>query len=64
VTGPDGNVWFTEFNTEQLSRITPAGVVTDVQKARGGPFGIARAADGTIWLTLLSGNKIGQFSLR
>jgi len=64
VTGPDGNLWFTEFNTEFLSQITPAGVVTDVQKARGGPFGIGRAPDGALWVALMSGNKLGRFSLR
>ena len=64
VTGTDGNLWFTEFNTEFLSQVTPAGVVTDVQKARGGPFGIGRASDGAIWIALMSGNKLGRFSLR
>ena len=64
VTGPDGNLWFTEFSTEFLSQITPAGVVTEVQKARGGPFGIGRAPDGALWITLFSGNKLGRFSLR
>jgi len=64
VAGPDGNLWFTEFNTELLSQITPAGVVTDVVKARGGPFGIGRAPDGALWVTLTSGGKLGRFSLR
>ena len=64
VAGADGTLWFTEFNTEFLSQITTAGVVTDVQKARGGPFGIGRAADGAIWITLNTGNKLGRFSLR
>jgi len=64
VAGPDGNLWFTKFNTEFLSQITPAGVVTDVVKARGGPFGIGRTADGALWVALMSGNKLGRFSLR
>ena len=64
VAGPDGNLWFTEFATEFLSQITPAGVVTDIVKARGGPFGIGRAPDGSLWTALMSGNKLGRFSLR
>src|SRR4029077_11438157 len=64
VAGLDGNLWFTKFDSEQLSTITPGGVVTDGQKARGGPWGIGRAADGSIWMTLITGNKVGQFSLR
>ena len=29
VKGPDGNLWFTEFKTSRIGRITPAGAVTD-----------------------------------
>lgn len=29
VTGPDGNVWFTQPQDGQIGRITPAGVVTE-----------------------------------
>ena len=28
-TGPDGNLWFAEFNTSKIGRITPDGVITD-----------------------------------
>ena len=27
--GPDGNLWFTEFDGDRIGRITPAGVVTE-----------------------------------
>ena len=27
--GPDGNVWFTEYNRNRVGRITPAGIVTE-----------------------------------
>ena len=27
--GPDGNLWFTEFDTNKIGRITPAGVFTE-----------------------------------
>jgi len=66
VAGADGNLWFTKFDSDQLSLITPAGVVTDVQKVvRGsGPWGIGRGPDGSIWMTLITANKLGRFSLR
>jgi virginiamycin B lyase len=64
VAGPDGNLWFTAFDADQLSQITPDGVVTDVQKVRGGPWGIGRGSDGSLWMTVTTGNKIGRFSLR
>lgn len=64
VAGPDGNLWFTEFDGERLSHMTPDGVVTEVQRVRGGPFGIGRGADGSIWMTQLTGNRVARFSLR
>jgi virginiamycin B lyase len=64
VAGPDGNLWFTEYNAGQLAQITPEGVVTEVQKVRGGPWGIGNGADGAIWLTQIDGNRVGRFTLR
>src|ERR1043166_4890928 len=28
--GPDGNVWFTEFDGNRIGRITPAGAITEL----------------------------------
>ena len=40
--GSDGNLWFTEFGSDRIGRITPAGVITDFALAAGsGPTGIA-----------------------
>ena len=35
-TGPDGNLWFTEYNGDRIGRITPPGEVTEFA-ARGAP---------------------------
>jgi virginiamycin B lyase len=64
VAGPDGNLWFTEYNAGQLSQVTPDGVVTPVQRVRGGTWGIGRGADGAIWLTQIDGNKVARFTPR
>jgi virginiamycin B lyase len=64
VLGPDGNVWFTEYNADALSQITPAGVVTRVKTIRGGPWGIGVGANNSIWVTLFDGNAIASFTLR
>jgi virginiamycin B lyase len=61
VAGPDGKLWFTEYNAEQLSSITTAGVVTRVQRIRGGPWGIGAGLNNTLWITLFDGNKISRF---
>ncbi len=65
VAGPDGNLWFTEYKAGQLAQITPTGVITEVQKVRGGPWGIAVGAPGTntIWITLFDGNRVAQFTV-
>jgi virginiamycin B lyase len=61
VAGPDGALWFTEYNANQLARITTDGVITTVQKVRGGPWGIGRGLNNTIWLAIFDGNKVARF---
>ena len=41
--GPDGNLWFTEFNGNKIGRITPGGTTTGFSAPNpliqsGGPF--------------------------
>ena len=63
IAGADGNLWVTEYGAGQLAQITPAGVITEVQSVKGGPWGIGRASDGAIWLTQTDGNRIGRFTV-
>src|SRR5262249_14061994 len=60
--GPDGNLWFTELGTNQIGRITPAGVVTEfrIPTAGGGPYGITAGPDSNLWFTEAIANKIGR----
>ena len=59
VTGPDGNLWFTNFAGNSIGRITPAGVVTRFTDATiSGPEGITAGPDGNLWFT--NGNFAGQ----
>ena len=44
-----------------LARIATGGVVTEVQKVRGGPWGIGRGLGNTIWLTRFDGNRVARF---
>ena len=59
--GPDGNLWFTESQTNLIGRMTPAGVVTEfpVPTDNSTPLGIATGPDGNIWFAESKGNKIG-----
>jgi streptogramin lyase len=63
VAASDGNLWFTDYGNGQLDRITPAGVVTVVQAVEGGPWGIGRGPDGTVWLTQIDGNRVARFAV-
>lgn len=66
--GPDGNLWFTDPGTQQIGRITPAGVVTEFAAPTGSlglgtEYGsIVKGPDGNIWFTEPAYNAIGQIS--
>src|SRR4051794_36579488 len=50
VRGGDGNFWFTEFGSDHIGRITPAGATTEFALVAGsGPTGIAAGPDGSIY---------------
>jgi virginiamycin B lyase len=46
--GPDGRIWFTEFNASNLAAVTTAGTVTEYPVG-GQPNGIAVGPDGNLW---------------
>jgi streptogramin lyase len=51
--GPDGNVWFTEFWTSRIGRLTPSGILTEFPTPTPGsaPRGIVAGPDGNLWFT-------------
>ena len=51
VAGPDGNMWFTEFQANQIGKITLAGTITEYPApANSGPNYIA-SSNGYLWFT-------------
>ena len=60
--GPDGNLWFTEFDVNKIGRISPNGSITEfpVPTAKSDPSDITAGPDGNLWFTEYSGNKIGH----
>ena len=64
VTGPDGNLWFTEAAGNRIGRITPQGVITefDIPTASSQPYGIAAGPDGNVWFIERLGNSIGRIT--
>jgi virginiamycin B lyase len=56
---PDGAVWFAEATGFSITRLKDGKVTRHVfESPRGDPFGVAAAADGTVWATLRSGNQL------
>lgn len=67
VTGPDGNIWFTEFTADRIGRITPAGVVTEFWQGlhpNSNPSDITVGPDGALWFTEPLADRIGRISPR
>jgi len=64
VTGADGNVWFDEFWTSSIGRITPDGTVTSfaLPNTAAGPYDIAAGPDGNLWFTEWNGAAIGRIT--
>ena len=61
VSGPDGNLWFTEFTSDKIGRATTAGVITEFAFSAGfGPAGLTSGPDGNLWVCGFSGNKIAR----
>jgi len=62
--GPDGALWFTEANGNNIGRITTTGTFTEftVPTAGSVPAGITAGSDGALWFTENRGNKIGRIT--
>jgi streptogramin lyase len=59
VLGPDGKLWFTEANVDQIGRVTPGNppVIDEFDLPAGftSPFNITVGHDGKIWFTCSNG---------
>jgi len=62
--GPDGALWFTEFASAKIGRITTAGVFTEftVPTASSQPNGIVTGPDGNLWFVESAANKVGRLT--
>ncbi|MFH1149575.1 MAG: hypothetical protein V1748_03785 [Actinomycetota bacterium] len=62
--GPDGNLWFTEWDGNKVGRITPQGVVTEfpLPTPNSQPWGICAGPDGNMWFTEYNPHQIGKIT--
>src|SRR5258708_5576374 len=63
-SGPDGNLWFTEFNTAKIGKITTGGTFTEfsIPSPGAGPSGITSGPDGNLWFTLYDTTQIAKIT--
>jgi len=61
--GPDGNLWFLEFNGNNIGKIATGGAITEytIPTSPSGPVAIAAGPDGNLWFTEGIG-KIGKMT--
>lgn len=61
--GPDGNLWFTEYMSHKIGRITPAGVFTEYPiSATSNPIDITTGPDGYLWYLDDTDGNVGKMS--
>src|SRR5262249_59552519 len=60
--GPDGNLWFTEFDNNKIGRITPAGEITEftIPTSDSGAHTITVGPDDNLWFTEFKAAQIGM----
>jgi len=59
VGGPDGALWFTEYNTGKIGRITTSGEFTEFETSGVGtaPMHIVVSPDKKLWFTEAGGTS-------
>jgi streptogramin lyase len=62
VLGPDGAIWFTLANSNQIGRLTPDGHFEEFSGMTYGPTDIVVGPDGKLWITQGDNNQIVRLS--
>lgn len=56
---PDGSIWFAEASAYSITRLKNGELKRhQIESVRGGPYGVAVAADSTVWATLQGANAL------
>ncbi len=61
--GPDGNLWYADFASSKIGKITTSGTIIEYALPKGSdPKGIVAGPDGKLWYTDYVTNKIGKIT--
>jgi streptogramin lyase len=61
-TGSDGALWFAEYTTYRIGRMTVAGAITEYGPTSGSPSGPLAGPDGALWFGEYNPNLIGRIT--
>ena len=62
--GPNGNIWFTEYNAGKVAQAAPGGLVTEYMPPSSTTLaGIVNGPDGRLWFAEESANSVGRLAL-
>jgi virginiamycin B lyase len=63
-SGPDGALWFTEYNANQIARVSTAGSIQEftATSSGAGPKKIIAGPDGNLWFTAQTSNTINRIT--
>jgi streptogramin lyase len=61
--GPDNHLWFTNWYSNKIGKITTSGTITEYSLPSGGrPIGITAGPDNNLWFTTETTSKIGKIT--
>jgi streptogramin lyase len=61
IAGPDGNLWFAEYKTKNIGRVSPTGQIKEFPTPTG-VNDLTVGADKNIWYASADGGSIGRFN--
>ena len=60
--GPEGNIWFTDFQSNKVGKVTPHGEITEYAIEPDHPFGITTGPDGNLWFMEQEASQVGRMT--
>jgi streptogramin lyase len=62
-SGSEGDLWYTDYETSKIGKITTSGTVTEYALPSGSdPFNIAQGPEGNLWYTDWGSSKVGKIT--
>lgn len=63
-SGPDGNLWFTELEGDNIAKITTSGTITtySIPTSDSAPSGIASGPDGNLWFVESNSDSVAKIT--